>query len=81
MTVDRPAPWYGSETLKKAEEDLLERTAMIMLRWMMGKKRIEKMRKEIRARVGVANTSKTLREVRLRWLGDEEMRRVRWRKR
>ena len=49
---------YGSETwaLRKAEENLLERTEMRMLRWMMGTKRVEKIGDEdIRARVGVPN--------------------------
>ena len=41
-----------------------------MLRWMMGIKRIEKIRiEEIRERPGVANISKKIREARLRWLG------------
>ena len=41
-----------------------------MLRWMMGIKRIEKIRnEEIRARADVANISEKIREARLRWLG------------
>ena len=54
---------YGSETwaLRKAEQDLLERTEMRMLRWMMEIKRIEKTRnEEIRTRAGVANISKKM---------------------
>ena len=48
-------------------------TEMRMLRWMMGIKRIEKIRKEeIRARAGVANMGETIREARLRWLGHVE---------
>ena len=44
-----------------------------MLRWMMGIKRIEKMRnEEIRARAGVAVISETIRETRLGWLGEKE---------
>ena len=44
-----------------------------MLRWMMGIKRIEKIRtEEIRAGAGVANMSKNIREARLRWLGHVE---------
>ena len=47
-TVIRHVLMYGSETLalRKAEENLLERTEMRMLRWMMGIKRIEKIRNE-----------------------------------
>ena len=41
-----------------------------MLRWMMGIKRIEKIRnEEIGAGAGVANISETIREARRRWLG------------
>ena len=41
-----------------------------MLRWMMGIKRIEKIRTEgIRAKAGVANISEKIREARLTWLG------------
>ena len=63
---------YGSETwvLRRFEQNLLERTGMRMLRWMMGIKQIEKMRNEdIRVRAGVANISQKIREARLRWLG------------
>ena len=56
--------------VRKAEQDLLERTEMRMLRWMMGIKRIENMRTEcLRARSGVANESEKIREARLRLLG------------
>ena len=49
--------------LRKAEQNLLERTEMRMLRWMMGIKIIEKIRnEEIRARAGVANISEKIRE-------------------
>ena len=51
-----------------AEQNLLERTKMRMLRWMMGIKRIEKMR----SWAGVANMSKKIREARLRWSGHLE---------
>ena len=45
-------------TLRKPEQNLLERPEMRMLRWMMGMKRVEKIRnEEIRARAGVANIS------------------------
>ncbi len=44
-------------------------TEMRMVRWMMGIKRIEKIRtEEIRSRVGVGNISEKTREGRLRWL-------------
>ena len=54
-------PGYGGETwaLRKAEQNLLERTEMGMLRWMMGIKRIEKIwTEEIRARADAANIHK-----------------------
>ena len=48
---------------------MLERTEMIMLRWIMRMKRIEKTgNEEIRARAGLANMSKKIRKVRLRLL-------------
>ena len=65
---------YGSETwvLRKAEQDLVEGTDTRTLRWMMGIKRIEKMRnEEIRARAGTANINIS-REARLIWLGHVE---------
>ena len=52
------ATMYESETweLRNAEQKLLERIMMRMLRWMMGIKRIENIRnEEIRASVGVAD--------------------------
>ncbi len=52
----------GHRALRKAEQNLLERTEMRMLRWMMGIKRIEKIRDEdIRARAGLANRSEEIR--------------------
>ena len=54
---------HGSETwaLRKAEQNLLERTEMRMLRWIMGIKRIGKIRnEEIGARAGVANISEKI---------------------
>ena len=59
----------GSETWasRKAEQDLRGKTDIIMLRWMMEIKRIEKIRAEdIRPRAGVANISGKIREARLR---------------
>ena len=58
---------YGSETwaLRKAEQNLLERTGMRMLRWMMGIKRTEKIRnEETRAGADVAHISEKIREAR-----------------
>ena len=70
-TVVRPVLMYVSEiwALRKAEQTLLERTEMRMLRWMMGIKSIEKIgNEEIRARAGVANITKKIRVTKLRWL-------------
>ena len=56
-TVIRHVLMFVSETwaLRNAEQHLLERTEMRMFRWMMGIKRIEKIRnEEIRARACVA---------------------------
>ena len=47
---------------RNGEQDLLERTEMRMLRWVVGIQRIEKIRTEvIRARAGVANISEQIR--------------------
>ena len=54
------------------EQNLLERTEMRMLRWMMGIKRIEKIRNEEEGQLPVANISENIREARLRWLGHVE---------
>ena len=75
-TVIRLVPKYGSETCaaRKAEQNLLERTEMGMLRWiMMGVDMIEKIKNEgIRARTAIANISHNIREARLIWLGHVE---------
>ena len=65
-TVIRPVLMYGSETwaLRKAEQNVLERTEMRILTWMMGIKRIEKIRKE-EIWAGVANISEKIREATL----------------
>ena len=71
-TVIRPVLIWKRD-LGKAEQNLLERTEMRMLRWMMGIKRIEKIgNEEIRARADVANVSEKIREARPRWLGHVE---------
>ena len=62
-TIIRYVLMYGSETLalRKAEQNLQDRTEMRMLRWMMGIKRTEKISNEdIRARAGVANISENI---------------------
>ena len=59
--------------LSKAEQDVIERTEMTMLRWMMGTKRIEKIgNKEIRATAGVANTSETRKTEMVRPRGEND---------
>ena len=73
-TVFRRVLIHKGETwriLRKVERDLLERADMIMLVWMMGIQRTEKIRAEgIRARAGVANyLSEKIREATLRLLG------------
>ena len=45
---------------------------MRILRWMMGIESIEKIRTEIRARVGVVNMSQKIRESGRRWFGHVE---------
>ena len=63
----------ASSCAGKAEQDLIGRTEMRILRWLMGIKRIENIRNEEgTARTGVANTSVHIREARLRWLGHVE---------
>ena len=70
-TVIRPVLMFGSETcaLRKAEQNLLERIELRMLRWMMGVKRIEKIRNEETRARGMANMREKIRGARLRWLG------------
>ena len=64
--------WEGL-ALTKAEQDLIERTEMRMLRWMMGTKRIEKIgREEIRATASVANTSETRKTEMVRPRGEND---------
>ena len=60
---------YGSEicALQTAEQNVLQRTEVNILRWLMGIKRLEKIRnEEIRLTAGVANTSEKIGEARLR---------------
>ena len=54
--------------LRKVGGNSIERTEMSLLRWMMGIKRIEKIRtEEMRARPGVTNIRGKIRQARLRW--------------
>ena len=71
-TVIRPVLLYGCQlwALKKCEGELLERTEMRMLRWMLGVRRLDKISNErIRKRAGVVGLKEKMQEYRLRWLG------------
>ena len=68
----RPAIMYGSEcwTLRKKEEQLLERTEMRMLRRILGVTLRDKIRnEEIRRRTRVTSIVKKVKIGRLRWFG------------
>ena len=61
--------WKRDLTLRKPEQNLPERTAMRMFRWMVGIKRIEKIRnEEIRGGAGMANITEKIRKTTLRLL-------------
>lgn len=71
-TVIRPVMLYGAETwaLRKKEEEMMERTEMRMLRWMLGISLRDRLRnEEIRRRAGIVKISDKIREARLRWYG------------
>ena len=71
-TVLRPVLMFGGETwaLRKREEQILERTEMRMLRWILGVSLREKPRnEEVRKRAGVVCISEKIRAARLRWFG------------
>ena len=68
----RPVLIYGAEawTLTRREEELLERTEMRMLRWMLGLTLRDRKRNEfVRKKLGVACITDKVRESRLRWYG------------
>ena len=68
----RPVIMYGSEcwTLRKKEEQLLERTEMRMLRRILGVTLRDKIRnEEIRRRTRVTSIAKKVKIGRLRWFG------------
>ena len=74
-SVIRPIVRHRSKilALRKGEQNLLQRTEIKMLIWMMGIMRRDKIRNEgIRARAGVANIREKRREARLRWVGHLE---------
>ena len=76
-TVIRPVLMYGAETwaLRKQEENLLVRTEMRMIRWIMGISLMDRCtNEEIRRCAGVVCIAEKLREARLRWLGHVERR-------
>ena len=63
---------YGSEawTLRRREEERLERTEMRMLRWILGLTLEDRKRNDdIRRVIGVACITDKVREARLRWYG------------
>ena len=69
-TVVRPVLVYAAETwaLSKKESELLERTKMRMLRWILGVGRRDRIRNEnIRKRLKVLCITEKIRTTRLRW--------------
>ena len=76
-TMVRPVLIYGSETwtLKRREEERLERTKMRMLRWILGLTlRDEKRNDDICRILGVVCITDKVREARLTWLGHVQRR-------
>jgi len=76
-TMVRPVLIYGSETwtLKRREEERLERTEMRMLRWILGLTLRDKKRNDdIRRSLGVACITDKVREARLKWFGHVQRR-------
>ena len=71
-TLIRPVLIYGSEawTLRRREEERLERTEMRKLRWILGLTLKDRKRNDdIRRIIGVACITDKVREARLRWYG------------
>lgn len=71
-SVLRPVLLYGAETwsLRKKEEDILERTEMRMVRWIAGISLLERRESEdIRKMCGIGNIREKAREARLRYYG------------
>jgi len=71
-TCVRPAMVYGMETVAvtKKQEKRMEVAEMKMLRFSIGKTRLDRIRNEkVRKELGVAEMRRILREARLRWFG------------
>ncbi|XP_047502966.1 uncharacterized protein LOC125048346 [Penaeus chinensis] len=71
-TMVRPAMLYGMEAVAvtKGQERKMEVAEMRMLRFSLGKTRLDRVRNStIRETMGVGELEKKLRECRLRWLG------------
>ncbi|VFQ82386.1 unnamed protein product [Cuscuta campestris] len=71
-SVVRLAMLYGAEcwAVKKTHVRRLHAAEMLMLRWMCGKTRLDRISNEvIRRQVGMAPVEDKLREARLRWFG------------
>jgi len=76
-TMIRPVLSYGSEawTLRRCEEEHLDRTEMRILRWILGLTLKDKKRNDdIRHITGVACITEKVREARLRWYGHVQRR-------
>jgi len=73
----RPVMIYGAETWspRRKEEELLERTEMSMLQWILGVSlKDRKKTEDICQAVGVACITDKIREARLRWYGHVQRR-------
>jgi len=71
-TMIRPVLICGSEawTLRRREEERLERTEMRMLRWILGLTLKDRKRNDdIRRIIGVACITDKVREAKMRWYG------------
>ena len=72
MTVIRPVLLYGAEcwTVRKKEEQILEKTEIRMLRRIKGVTLRDKVKSvDIRKELGVNSIQEKVREMRLRWYG------------
>ena len=72
MTVIRPVLLYGAEcwTVRKKEEQILEKTEKMMLRRIKGVTLKDKVKSvDIRKELGVTSIQEKAREMRLRWYG------------